>query len=149
MVRTRPKGERDPGWVRISWEETLSLAASRLMYTKGWYGAETVVFSRATPTGSATSDLDGWFHRLADAFGSQSTLPPERVARLSTIAHAVITGVARASSAASAMGTNYRRTGPRSPSTTRRPSRQQVSHAHWLATIQGADTGCQGKVMPP
>ena len=27
--------------------------------------------------------------------------------------------------------------------------RQQVSHAHWLATIQGADTGLQGKVMAP
>ncbi len=23
MVRTRPKGERDPGWVRVSWDEAM------------------------------------------------------------------------------------------------------------------------------
>jgi hypothetical protein len=27
--------------------------------------------------------------------------------------------------------------------------RQQVSHPHWLASIQGANTGFQGKVIGP
>src|SRR5262249_32119590 len=30
LKRTRPKGERDPKWERISWAEALDLAASRL-----------------------------------------------------------------------------------------------------------------------
>ena len=40
MKRTRPKGESDPGWVRISWEEAMTLAASRLLDIKARYGAE-------------------------------------------------------------------------------------------------------------
>ena len=30
MKRTRPKGDADPGWVEISWEEALDTAASRV-----------------------------------------------------------------------------------------------------------------------
>jgi anaerobic selenocysteine-containing dehydrogenase len=74
MVRTRPKGELDPGWARISWDEALALAASRLLDTKARYGPEAVVFSRATPAGSATADLEGWVHRLAHAFGSPNVM---------------------------------------------------------------------------
>ena len=74
MVRTRPKGERDPGWARISWDEALALAASRLLDIKARYGAEAVVFSRATPAGSATADLASWVHRLANAFSSSNVM---------------------------------------------------------------------------
>src|SRR2546427_10114849 len=58
MVRTRPKGDPDPGWARISWDEALELVATRLLDVKARHGAEAVVFSRATPDGSATSDLN-------------------------------------------------------------------------------------------
>lgn len=74
LMRTRPKGEGDPGWVRVPWEEALGLAASRLLDIRGRYGAEAVVFSRATPTGSAACDFDGWVHRLANAFGSPNVM---------------------------------------------------------------------------
>jgi len=30
LKRTRPKGDRDPGWQRISWGEALDLTAARL-----------------------------------------------------------------------------------------------------------------------
>src|SRR4051794_38333650 len=30
LKRTRPKGEKDPGWQRISWDEALDTTASRL-----------------------------------------------------------------------------------------------------------------------
>ena len=30
LKRTRPKGDPDPGWQRISWEEALDLASTRL-----------------------------------------------------------------------------------------------------------------------
>jgi anaerobic selenocysteine-containing dehydrogenase len=34
MKRARPKGDADPGWVRITWEEALELTASRLLDNK-------------------------------------------------------------------------------------------------------------------
>jgi len=74
MRRTRPKGEADPGWVRISWEEALGQTARRLLDIKARYGPEAVVFSRATPTGSASHDFMDWLERLANAFGSPNVL---------------------------------------------------------------------------
>src|SRR5215469_12283646 len=34
LRRTRPKGDPDPGWVRISWDEALALVTSRLLDIK-------------------------------------------------------------------------------------------------------------------
>ena len=76
MRRTRPKGEPDPGWVRISWDEAMTLAASRLLDIKARYGAEAVVFGIGTPAGSATSDYWDWLQRLANAFGSPNFTDP-------------------------------------------------------------------------
>jgi anaerobic selenocysteine-containing dehydrogenase len=74
MRRTRPKGEPDPGWVRISWEEALTMTARRLLDIKARSGPEAVVFSYATPSGSATYDFRDWLERLANAFGSPNVL---------------------------------------------------------------------------
>jgi anaerobic selenocysteine-containing dehydrogenase len=74
MVRTRPKGDLDPGWKSISWDDALNMTASRLLALRTRFGAESVVFSRATPSGSASSDFDGWLTRLANAFGSPNLL---------------------------------------------------------------------------
>jgi anaerobic selenocysteine-containing dehydrogenase len=79
MVRTRPKGDPDPGWVRITWEQALNLAAMRLDDIKANYGAEAVVFSRATTAGSAAIDYDGWLQRLANAFGSPNLLTSNHI----------------------------------------------------------------------
>ncbi len=70
MKRTRPKGDPDPGWVPISWDEALQMAADRLTEIKARYGPEAVVFGRATPAGNATFDFDPWVQRLANVFGS-------------------------------------------------------------------------------
>ena len=37
MVRTRPKGDPDPGWTRITWDQALNLAALRLNDIKDNY----------------------------------------------------------------------------------------------------------------
>jgi anaerobic selenocysteine-containing dehydrogenase len=79
MVRTRPKSDPDPGWVRISWDQALNLAALRLNNIKDNYGAEAVVFSRATTAGSASIDFDGWLQRLANAFGSPNLLTSNHI----------------------------------------------------------------------
>ncbi len=79
MVRTRPKGDPDPGWVRITWDQALNLAALRLTDIKDNYGPEAVVFSRATTAGSAAIDYDGWLQRLANAFGSPNLLTSNHI----------------------------------------------------------------------
>jgi anaerobic selenocysteine-containing dehydrogenase len=79
LVRTRAKGDANPGWVEITWEQALSLAALRLADIKDNYGAEAVVFSRATTAGSAAIDFDGWVQRLANAFGSPNLLTSNHI----------------------------------------------------------------------
>jgi anaerobic selenocysteine-containing dehydrogenase len=79
MVRSRPKGDPNPGWVRISWEHALNLAALRLNDVKHNFGPEAVVFSRATTAGSAAIDFDGWLQRLANAFGSPNLLTSNHI----------------------------------------------------------------------
>ena len=74
MRRTRPKGERDPGWVRISWDEAMALTASRLGEIKARYGPEAVVFGCATTAGTSAADFFPWVQRLANAFGSPNLL---------------------------------------------------------------------------
>lgn len=70
LKRTRPKGDPDPGWKRISWDEALDLAAGRLKALAGEHGPESVVFSMVSPSTSASDDSMGWIQRLANAFGS-------------------------------------------------------------------------------
>src|SRR5262245_40506596 len=53
MRRTRPKGDPDPGWQRISWDEALDTVAQRLRAIAAEHGAESVVFSVASPSTSA------------------------------------------------------------------------------------------------
>lgn len=76
MKRTRPKGDKDPGWVRISWGEAMEIISSRLLEFKSKYGPESVVFGTGTPSASAISDSIRWLDRLGDAFGSPNRLTP-------------------------------------------------------------------------
>ncbi|MGE5059811.1 MAG: molybdopterin-containing oxidoreductase family protein [Betaproteobacteria bacterium] len=79
MVRSRPKGDPDPGWVRVTWDQALNLVALRLNDIKAECGAEAVVFSRATTAGSAAIDYDGWLQRLTNAFGSPNFLTSNHI----------------------------------------------------------------------
>lgn len=76
MKRTRPKGNKGPGWVRISWEEALATIAKRLQEAKSLHGPESVVFGSGTPSAGGMSDAIRWLDRLADAFGSPNRLGP-------------------------------------------------------------------------
>lgn len=57
MKRTRPKGDPDPGWVPISWDEAMGLMASRLLDIKAKHGAEAVVFGFGTEEEKCTGSL--------------------------------------------------------------------------------------------
>lgn len=70
LKRTRPKGDPDPGWQRISWDEALNLTAARLNQLAEEDGPESVVFAIASPSTSASADSIVWIERLARAFGS-------------------------------------------------------------------------------
>jgi len=70
LKRTRPKGDPDPGWQRISWDEALDLTAARLRRIAAEHGPESVVFSLVSKSTSASDDSVVWIQRLMNAFGS-------------------------------------------------------------------------------
>lgn len=74
MRRTRPKGDPNPGWTRITWDEALDLAARELLRLREQFGAESVVFGRPAPGGSAANDYVGWLMRLANVYGSPNVM---------------------------------------------------------------------------
>src|SRR3954454_8301575 len=70
LKRTRPKGDPDPGWQRMAWDEALDTVAGRLRALARDHGAESVVFGSASPSTSAMSDSVDWVQRLQRAFGT-------------------------------------------------------------------------------
>src|SRR5512142_1008665 len=70
MKRTRPKGDSDPGWQRISWDEAMEVTAANLKKIAGAHGPESVVFSVSSPSTSASDDSTAWITRLMNAYGS-------------------------------------------------------------------------------
>ena len=70
LRRTRPKGDPDPGWQRISWDEALDETAAALRRIAAESGPEAVAFGVTTSSGTAMSDAQPWVDRLINAFGS-------------------------------------------------------------------------------
>src|SRR4051812_19168348 len=70
MKRTRPKGDPDPGWQQISWDEAMDVTAARLRAIAAESGSESIVFSSSSPSTSASSDSQVWIERLMNALGS-------------------------------------------------------------------------------
>jgi anaerobic selenocysteine-containing dehydrogenase len=70
LRRTRPKGEPDPGWERISWEEALDLVATAMRRAAEQHGPQAVAFTASSPSTTAIADSTGFIQRLANAFGT-------------------------------------------------------------------------------
>lgn len=70
LRRTRPKGDPDPGWMRISWDEALSLTAAAMRRTAEQHGPRSVAFTTSSPSTTAIGDASGFIRRLANAFGT-------------------------------------------------------------------------------
>jgi anaerobic selenocysteine-containing dehydrogenase len=70
LKRTRPKGDRDPGWQQIGWDEALDLTAAAMRRIAERHGAQAFAFSTASPSTSAIADAAGWIRRLMNAFGT-------------------------------------------------------------------------------
>ena len=70
LKRTRPKGDRDPGWQRVSWDEALDDIAQRLIAIREQDGARAVALAKGTGGGTSVSDAERWLARLLNRFGS-------------------------------------------------------------------------------
>lgn len=70
LRRTRPKGEADPGWAEISWDEALDTTAAELRRLAEAYGPRSVAFSQSSPSTSAIGDSAPFHRRLMNAFGT-------------------------------------------------------------------------------
>jgi anaerobic selenocysteine-containing dehydrogenase len=70
LKRTRPRGDPDPGWQRIGWDEALDLTATNLRRLAEQHGPESVVFSCVSPSTAAIADSVHWIQRLMRAYGT-------------------------------------------------------------------------------
>jgi anaerobic selenocysteine-containing dehydrogenase len=70
LRRTRPKGDANPGWQRIGWDEALDATAAGMRRIAAESGAEALAFAVTTSAGTAISDAGPWVNRLINAFGS-------------------------------------------------------------------------------
>jgi len=70
MKRTRRKGDPDPGWQRITWDEALDMTATAMRRIATQHGPESFAFSQASASTTALADSGGWIRRLMNAFGT-------------------------------------------------------------------------------
>src|SRR5215468_10501624 len=73
LRRTRPKGDPDPGWQRISWDEALDLTAAAMRRVAERHGPQAVAFTLASSSTTAIGDSSGFIQRLANAFGTPNS----------------------------------------------------------------------------
>ena len=74
LRRTRPKGDPDPGWQRIGWDEALDLTANGMRAIAERHGPQSVVFSLSSPSTTAIADSAGYVRRLMNAFGTPNAV---------------------------------------------------------------------------
>jgi len=76
LMRTRTKGDADPGWVRISWDEALDRIVTRLTEIRAQHGARAIAISQGTGRYTVAQHL-----RLKNSLGSPNTIGPSHVCR--------------------------------------------------------------------
>jgi anaerobic selenocysteine-containing dehydrogenase len=70
LRRTRPKGDPNPGWQRIGWDEALDLTAAAMRRAAERYGPQALAFTVSSPSTTAIGDSIGFIQRLANALGT-------------------------------------------------------------------------------
>jgi len=79
VKRTRPKGDPDPGWQAISWDEALDFTARHMKEAAKRFGPESVAFNVTTSSGTAIGDAMPWIYRLINSFGSPNSVSTTHV----------------------------------------------------------------------
>jgi len=70
LKRTCPKGDGDPGWQRVTWDEALDDIARRITDIRQRYGAKAIALAKGTKSGTSVDDAERWLGRLLYAIGS-------------------------------------------------------------------------------
>jgi anaerobic selenocysteine-containing dehydrogenase len=70
LKRTKPKGDPDSGWQRISWEQALDEIAQRLLCIRDQFGPRSIALAKGTGGGTSVSDAERWLARFLNGFGS-------------------------------------------------------------------------------
>jgi anaerobic selenocysteine-containing dehydrogenase len=70
IKRTRPKGDPDPGWQRVSWDDALDDIAQRILAIRDRYGAKSIALAKGTRSGTSVDDVERWLGRLLYLIGS-------------------------------------------------------------------------------
>ena len=70
LRRTRPKGDPDPGWEPIGWDEALDLTAGAMRRVAERHGPQAVAFTVSSPSTTTIGDSTGFIQRLANGFGT-------------------------------------------------------------------------------
>ena len=70
LRRVSPKGDPEPRWERISWDEALDSTADVLKRLAATGGPESVAFGITSPSGTGLQGAYPWIERLRHAFGS-------------------------------------------------------------------------------
>ncbi len=61
-------------WVRVSWDEALDDISRQLLDIKAAHGAESIVFSKGTRSGTGLVDAERWLKRLSNLIGTPNTV---------------------------------------------------------------------------
>ena len=70
LRRRRRKGDPDPGWEEISWDEALDEIAAAMRRIAAQHGPQAVAFSQSSPSTTAIGDSGAFVRRLMHAFGT-------------------------------------------------------------------------------
>jgi anaerobic selenocysteine-containing dehydrogenase len=70
LKRRRAKGDPDPGWQRVSWDEALDDIAGKLKAIRNRYGPQAVALAKGTKSGTSVDDAERWLGRFLYLFGS-------------------------------------------------------------------------------
>jgi anaerobic selenocysteine-containing dehydrogenase len=74
LRRTRPKGDPEPGWERIGWDEALDLTAAAMRRIAERQGPKAVAFSISSASTTAIGDSTGFIQRLMNGFGTPNAV---------------------------------------------------------------------------
>jgi anaerobic selenocysteine-containing dehydrogenase len=70
LKRTRPKGDPDPGWARITWDDALGEIAEKLVGIRERHGPEAIALAKGTGSGTSIDDASRWLARFLNIWGS-------------------------------------------------------------------------------
>ncbi|HZH81542.1 MAG TPA: molybdopterin-dependent oxidoreductase [Phototrophicaceae bacterium] len=79
LKRTRPKGDADPGWQRVSWDDALDDIARRVLEICERHGAKAIALAKGTKSGTSVDDAERWLGRLLYSIGSPNWISTTHV----------------------------------------------------------------------